>query len=350
MSKVAIITDTHYGARKGSKLFHDYFEQFYNDVFFPTLDKEGITTVIHMGDAFDSRKGVEFKTLKWSKRVVFNPLKERGIDMHLMVGNHDAYYKNTNEINAVDLLLKEYENIHVYSSATEVKVDNLDILFLPWINEENQQSTLKLIKETSCNCAMGHLELNGFRVNKQVVMDHGLESSIFEKFDRVYSGHYHTRSDNGTVYYLGNPYEMFWNDVNDKRGFHLFDTETLEHTPVNNPYQLFKVIYYDDTDHQIFDTRPYENKIVKVVVKNKSNPTKFEKFIDKLYTSNVAELKIVENFDFSGWYDVDSNEDIETEDTLSILNRYIEEAEVNLDKSLIQKVIREVYQEACELV
>tara|TARA_R100000231_G_scaffold139329_1_gene120206 strand:+ start:1216 stop:2265 length:1050 start_codon:yes stop_codon:yes gene_type:complete len=349
MTKVAIITDTHYGARKGSKLFHDYFEQFYNDVFFPTLDKEGITTVIHMGDAFDSRKGVEFKTLKWSKRVMFDPLKERGIKMHLMVGNHDAYYKNTNDINAVDLLLKEYENITVYSSAKEVKVENLDILFLPWINEENREETLNLIKKTSCNCAMGHLELNGFRVNKQVVMDHGLDTSIFEKFKKVYSGHYHTRSDNGKIYYLGNPYEMFWNDVNDKRGFHLFETDTMEHTPVNNPYQLFKVIYFDDTDYQLFDTRPYENKIVKVVVKNKSNPTQFEKFIDKLYAAGVAELKIVENFNFTGWYDHD-DEDLQTEDTFSILNRYIDEAEVSLDKSVIQKVIREVYQEACELV
>jgi DNA repair exonuclease SbcCD nuclease subunit len=105
--KIGIITDTHYGARKNSKLFHDYFEKFYRDVFFPTLEKEGIDTVVHMGDAFDSRKGIEFKALKWSKRVVFDPLKERGIKMHLMVGNHDAYYKNTNEVNAVDLLLKE---------------------------------------------------------------------------------------------------------------------------------------------------------------------------------------------------------------------------------------------------
>ena len=113
--KVAIITDTHYGARKSSTLFHNYFEQFYNDVFFPTLDKEGIKTVIHMGDAFDSRKGIEFKSLTWAQRVVFDPLKERGIDMHLMVGNHDAYYKNTNSINAVDLLLREYSNVTVYS-------------------------------------------------------------------------------------------------------------------------------------------------------------------------------------------------------------------------------------------
>jgi len=348
--KVAIITDTHYGARKGSQLFHDYFEEFYKNVFFPTLDEEGITTVIHMGDAFDSRKGIEFKSLTWAKRVVFDPLKERGIEVHLMVGNHDAYYKNTNEINAVDLLLREYDNVNVYSTPTEAKIDNLDVLFIPWINQENEESTVKTIKKTRCSCAMGHLELNGFRVNRQIVMDHGLESKLFEKFNKVFSGHYHTRSTDGRIFYLGNPYEMFWTDVNDQRGFTLFDTDTLEHTYIDNPYRMFYQIYYDDTDHQLFDATPYVNKIVKVIVKNKSNTVKFEKFIDKLYQIGVAELKIVENFDFSGWYDKEGDDVIESEDTLSILDRYIEESETELDKSKIQNLIRGIYQEACELV
>jgi|TARA_B100000073_G_scaffold101573_2_gene80991 DNA repair exonuclease SbcCD nuclease subunit len=348
--KVAIITDTHYGARKGSKLFHDYFEKFYEDIFFPTLEKEGIDTVIHMGDAFDSRKGIEFKALQWAKRVVFDPLKERGIKMHLMVGNHDIYYKNTNSINSVDLLLSEYTNVIPYSSATEVNIDGTDILFIPWITEENEKETHQLIEKTSCSIAMGHLELNGFKAHRGVTMENGYDGKLFEKFTKVFSGHYHTRSDDGRIFYLGNPYEMFWNDVGDRRGFHIFDTETFEHTPVDNPYRLFYQIYYEDNDHQTFDAREYENKLVKVIVKSKTNSTKFEKFIDKLYSVNVSDLKIVENFNFTGWYDGDSSEDLETEDTLSILNRYIEESEVSLDKSVIQGVIREVYQEACELV
>ena len=346
--KVAVITDTHYGCRKGSKLFHDYFEQFYKNVFFPALDEEEITTVIHMGDAFDSRRGIEFKSLDWAKRVVFDPLKERGITMHLMVGNHDAYYKNTNSINAVDLLLKEYDNVKVYSSCTESSIDDLKVLFVPWINEENHSETVDIIQKTDATVAMGHLELNGFKVNRQIVMDHGTESEIFDKFSRVYSGHYHTRSNNGKVFYLGNPYEMFWTDVNDSRGFTLLDTSTLEHTYVDNPYQLFHNIYYDDTDHQMFDARNFENKIVKVIVKKKSDKVKFEKFIDKLYDVGVADLKIVENYDFSGWYDKEE-QDYEVEDTMTILDRYIEETETELDKSLLKSTIREIYQEACEM-
>ena len=345
--RVAIITDTHYGARKGSKLFHDYFEQFYKDVFFPTLDKEGIDTVIHMGDAFDSRRGIEFKSLKWAKSVVFNPLVERGINMHLMVGNHDAYYKNTNEINAVDLLLQEYDNVKTYSSPTEVSVGGLPILFIPWVNEQNEEETNNAIKKSKSKVAMGHLELNGFTATPGHIMDHGHDPKIYDKFERVFSGHYHSRSNNGKIFYLGNPYEMFWNDVNDSRGFHIFDTETLEHTPVNNPYRLFYKIFYEDTDHQTFNASEYENKIVKVIVKKKTNIKKFEKFIDKLYTVGVADLKIVENFQL---IESEEFEAEESEDTMSILSRYIDESETELNKTVVQSLIRDIYQEACEMV
>ena len=345
--RVAIITDTHFGARKGSKLFHDYFEQFYDDVFFPTLDKEGIDTVIHMGDAFDSRKGIEFKSLKWSRRVVFDRLKERGITMHLMVGNHDAYYKNTNDINSNDLLLNEYNNIKVYSSPTEVSVGGLPILFIPWVNEQNEEETNKAIKKSKCRVAMGHLELNGFTATPGHVMEHGRDPKAYDKFDKVFSGHYHSRSDNGTVYYLGNTYEMFWNDCESTRGFHIFDTESLEHTPINNPYRLFYKIFYEDTNYQTFNATEYENKIVKVIVKKKTDTKKFEKFVDKLYKVGIADLKIVENFQLMNTEEFEAEE---SEDTMSILNRYIEESETELNKTVIQSLIRHIYQEACEVV
>jgi len=345
--KVAIITDQHFGARKNSKLFHDYFLKFYNDVFFPTLEQYGITTVVDMGDTFDSRKGIDFSALSWAKNNYYDRLQQMGVTVHTIVGNHTAYYKNTNEVNAVDLLLREYDNVTVYAQPTEVLLDKLKVLFIPWINQENEETTLKFIKKTTCKCAMGHLELQGFRVNRQIVMENGLESKLFEKFDKVYSGHYHTRSTNGTVFYLGNPYEIYWTDVGDTRGFTIFDTETLEHISVDNPYQMFYNIYYEDTNYQTFDARQYENKIVKVIVRKKTDSKKFEKFIDKLYASNIAELKVIENFDIQepGDFQV-----FESEDTLSILNRYIEEAEINLDKSIVQKLLQEVYQEACELV
>ena len=166
--KVAIITDQHFGARKNSKLFHDYFLKFYNDIFFPYLEKEGITTIVDMGDTFDSRKGIDFSALSWAKNNYYDRLRDMGVTIHTIVGNHTAYYKNTNDVNAVDLLLREYDNVIVYPEATEVKLGDADVLFIPWINSENEEKTYKLVKSTTCNYAMGHLELIGFRSSSRV--------------------------------------------------------------------------------------------------------------------------------------------------------------------------------------
>ena len=344
--KVAIITDQHFGARKNSKLFHEYFLKFYNEVFFPYLEKHGITTIVDMGDTFDSRKGIDFSALAWAQKNYYDPLREMGVTIHTVVGNHTAYYKNTNNINAVDLLLREYDNVIVYSEPTEAKLGDLNVVFIPWINDENQESTFKLIKNTSSVCAMGHLELRGFRVNRAVIMEQGIESKLFEKFSKVFSGHYHTRSDDGRVFYLGNPYEMYWTDVNDTRGFHIFDTENLTLTPINNPYKLFHNIYYEDTNYKLFNASQYESKIVKVIVRKKTNPKDFEKFIDKLHSAGIQELKIVENFDIheSEEFEVD-----EEENTISILNRYIDESDFEFDKTVIKGIFQDLYRQACEV-
>ena len=342
--KVAIITDTHYGARKGSKHLHDYFELFYKNVFFPSLEEHKIDTVVHMGDIFDSRKAIDLQSLEWAKRVVFEPLKKYKV--YLAIGNHDCYYKNTNNVNSPQLLLKSYPNISTYSEPVEIKLDKLKVLFLPWINSENFNETKELIESTKAKIAMGHLELNGFRATRGHLMETGMDIDIFNKFEKVFSGHFHTRSNDGKIYYLGNPYEMFWNDVNDPRGFHIFDTETLTHTPVNNPYKLFYNIYYEDTNYKLFDSREYEDKIVKVIVRYKSSVKDFEKFIDKLYQVGVQDLKIVENFDIHENADFDVDED---ENTLSILSRYIDESEFEYDKNIIKDIFQNLYRQACEV-
>jgi hypothetical protein len=193
---------------------------------------------------------------------------------------------------------------------------------------------------------MGHLELNGFRAHRGHVQQEARDDTrLIGSFKKVFSGHYHTRSDDGKVFYLGNPYELYWNDVNDSRGFHIFDTETLEHTPVNNPFRMFYNVYYEDTPYQLFDATEYSGKIVKIIVRQKSNPKDFEKFVDKI-SSVAEEVKVIENFA------LEENDDFEVEEsenTMSILNRYIDEAETELDKSIIKKLFEAIYREACEV-
>ena len=344
--KIAIITDQHFGARKGSKFLHEYFKKFYDNIFFPYLEEHNIKILVDMGDTFDNRRSIDLWSLEWAKNNYYDRLEKLGITIQTIVGNHTAYYKDTNSINTVNLLLSQYKNVNVYSECTELKFDKLKVLFVPWINTENYQNTVQSVQNSTSKVVMGHLELNGFRAHRGHVMEDGMDCALFDKFKYVFSGHYHTRSNNGKIYYLGNPYEMYWNDVNDPRGFTIFDTETLEHTHIDNPYRLFYNIYYDDTPYQTFDTREYVGKIVKVIVRKKTDPKKFEKFIDKLYSCGIQDLKIVENFVVQ---ENDEFEVEETENTISILNRYIDEAEFECDKSIIKGILQKVYSEACEV-
>ena len=342
--RVAVITDTHYGARKGSTHLHNYFQLFYDNIFFPTLEREKIDTVIHMGDIFDSRKSIDYQSLEWAKQVVFEPLRKYKV--YAITGNHDCYYKNTNHVNSPELLLNDYSNISTFSKATEINIDGLDILLLPWINSENYDESLEAIQNSKSKIAMGHLEINGFKATRGHMMEDGMDTDVFSKFNAVYSGHFHTRSTDGKINYLGNPYEMYWNDVNDTRGFHIFDTDTITHAPINNPYKLFYNVYYEDTPYQTFDSTPYENKIVKVIVRKKTNPKQFQKFIDKLYATGMQDLKIIENFELIEGEDFEMDED---ENTLSLLNRYIDESEFDLDKNIIKGIFQDLYRQACEV-
>ncbi len=344
--KVALITDTHFGFKKGNKTFHEYFQKFYTEIFFPYLIKNKIKTVIHLGDAFDNRKGIDYWSLQWTKQNIYDTFETLGITVYNIIGNHDIYYKNTNQLNSVDYLLSEYDNVIKISSPQQFTIGGLDILMLPWITPENEQNALRMIQNSPCEVAMGHLELTGFKVNSHLVMDHGMDPKGLHKFNKVFSGHYHTRSNDGVVFYLGNPYEMFWSDLDDNRGFTIFDTETLKHEYINNPYRIFKIINYDE-DNLNEELDEYKNCIVKLIVKNKTNQKKYEQYVDKLIQVNPYEFRVIETVHIN--QNFDDEEFVGSEDTLSLLKKYVDESEISLNKSRIKNMINTIYQESYQL-
>ena len=344
--KVAIITDQHFGARKDSIAFLDFYEKFYDNTFFPTLDANAIDTVLVLGDTFDRRKYVNFYALDRAKKMFFDKLEERGIRVHMLAGNHDTYYKNTNEVNSPDLLLVEYGNIDVISKPETIVVDGTSICMMPWICPENYQESLDHIKNTKAEICMGHFEIAGFAMYRGMESHDGLAKETFEKFDLVFSGHYHHRSSDKHIHYLGNPYELTWQDYNDPRGFHLFDLDTRELEFICNPYRMFERIEYNDkdTDPVNLDTLELEQKYVKLVVVNKTDFYKFDKFIQKLYNKGCYEIKIIE--DMSEFQDGEIGEEINLEDTLSVLANYIDSVETDVDKEQIKTFMRTLYTEA----
>jgi DNA repair exonuclease SbcCD nuclease subunit len=346
--KIALITDTHFGARNDNSNFNDYFFEFYEKQFFPYLEENDITDVIHLGDVMDRRKFVSYKTAKDFRERFVN--KFANINLHMLVGNHDTFYKNTNAVNSLhELVDGRYDNITVYEKATEVEFDGCKILFVPWINAENMSSTMKMLKTSDAQVCMGHLELNGFEMQKGMVMDHGWDRQEFNRFDMVMSGHYHHKSDDGQIFYLGTPYEIYWNDWNDPKGFHVFDTEKRELERIVNPLNIFSKIYYDDSQEINYDMSSYKNKYVKLIVVNKKDLYEFDKFVDKLLQADCYEVKIIEDFSELDASNVSDDIVENTEDTMTLLERYIDDLDVTLSKSRLKNTMRTLYNEAQDL-
>ena len=344
--KVAIITDQHFGARNDSLTFLDFYQKFYENTFFPTLDEHGIDTVLILGDTFDRRKYVNFYSLQRAKEMFFDKLAERNIRVHMLAGNHDTYYKNTNDVNSPDLLLVEYGNIDVISKPETIIIDGTSICMMPWICPENYQESMDVIKNTTAEICMGHFEIAGFSMYRGMESHDGLSKDLFDKFDLVFSGHYHHRSSNKHIHYLGNPYELTWQDFNDPRGFHLFDLGTRQLEFFQNPYTMFSRIEYDDKEREVLDLNELDlqDKYVKLVVVNKTDYYKFDKFIQSLYNKGCHEIKIVE--DLSEFEDGEVGEEINLEDTLSVLSNYIDSIETDVDKEQVKTFMKSLYTEA----
>jgi len=356
--RIAIITDQHFGARNDSPTFLNFFQNFYETIFFPKLIEEGITVLLILGDTFDRRKYVNFYSLKRTKEMFFDKLEAMGIEVHMLAGNHDTFYKNTNDVNSVDLLLREYTNITVYDTPQTIHLDfaetTHDICMIPWICVDNYAQCLEEIKNTSAQICMGHFEISGFQMHKGMPSDEGLERSMFRKFDMTFSGHYHHKSSADGIHYLGCPYQMTWQDYNDPKGFHILDLESRNLEFIGNPYEIFHRISYDDKvstiqDITTADYSQYSEKYLKVVVVNKTNPFLFDMFVNKLYNVNPVDLQIVE--EFTDTFEFEEGDLVnEAEDTLTILNKYVDGlTSENLDSNKLKSIMRDLYNDALNL-
>lgn len=348
MTQIALITDTHWGARSDSPVFAKHISRFYEEVFFPYLDEHNINFIIHLGDIVDRRKYINFVTAKNLTKDFIAPIRNKNKFLYALIGNHDTFYKNTNEVNSMDVLYGDRAGFTYISEPMELNLE-CKILMMPWICADNYDRCMKMIQETDAQVLFGHLELKGFEMYRGQPNDHGLDAKIFDKFDVVCSGHFHHKSSRGNINYLGAPYEMTWSDYDDPRGFHVFDTKTRQLTFVQNPNNIFHKIFYNDVDMQLedvisFDASKYKDCILKVVIKNKTNPHMFDVFIDKFEKAGVADLQVVEDH-LNLNLEIDDDILKDAEDTLSLLTKYASQIDKNKTKKL-SIFLQQLYNEA----
>lgn len=335
--KVALITDQHIGLSADRQEFHDNFRLFYEKIFFPELLKRDIKKVYHLGDVFHQRKKTNTDSIKKSREYFFDPLRDNGIEISILLGNHDTYYKDTNEVNTPSLLLESYDNITVYEGPA--REDNVG--FVPWINKGNVEESIDFIKNTDCNIILGHFEFKGFKFNKYTIAEHGMGIKMFERFDRVFSGHYHTRSSKDNIEYLGAPTQHTWIDDNDTKGFHIFDTKTLDKEFIKNPHNIYFSFEYENGMNIDKVVAKSNKRFVKVITKNIEDAAHYKEMISRI--NEVA--YDIKNSDLSHMSSVSEvNAEIKIEDTETIMNDYVDSLDIE-NKDDVKLLMKEFYNE-----
>ena len=349
--KVAILNDTHCGVRNSSDIFLKYQERFYEEVFFPYLKENNIKHILHLGDYYEHRKFVNFKALNANRKHFLEPMRDSGITMDIIPGNHDVYFKNTNELCSLKELLGYFtSNVNIVMEPTVLDYDGLGVAVIPWINNANYEQYTKWAMGCKAPILGAHLELKGFDMMAGMPNPHGMSADVFSRFEMVLSGHFHTKSSQDKLHYLGSQMEFTWADVDDPKYFHILDTETREIEPVRNPITMFKKIVYDDskTNYDEVDVSQYEKHFLKLIVLKKDDLYMFDKFIDRLQSIETYELKIAESFEEYLGESVE-DEKISLEDTTQLLDSYVDAVETDLDKDHIKVELRKLYTEAQNL-
>lgn len=312
--KIALLGDLHFGIRNDSDVFFNYQKKFFTDIFFPYISENNIKHCIQLGDFFDRRQYINFKTLHGLKSFMPELLIEHNMTMWVLLGNHDVALKTSNHINSPLLLLNNIANIKVIEKNEVIDIDGFKAAMCCWINNNNLDESIEFIKKADSDYLFGHFEITGFDYHKGHTCENGMNSNIFEKYLEVFTGHFHTRSKRGNINYTGTPYELGWNDWNDQKGFYVLDTETHEVEFIKNKHTLFsKIEYYNYLNgKEIVNITPHsdtvEGKYVKLVCHKKEDDYVFEQYTKKI----LSELPIDVQVSLTAGFEVDNSDKIST--------------------------------------
>lgn len=339
--KAGLVSDVHFGVRKGSDLFLNSQLKFFREVFIPKLQEENITDVFILGDLMDNRNNINVKILSETTKLFREDFKD--FDVRILCGNHDIYYKTsvkTNSLSYLDVL----PNVQVIDDITMdkavLKKTGKKVLQVPWVVDEDDFRQRVANENIECDYCFGHFELLGFDLNRYVISQGGQDpNTILDNFSRTYSGHFHkkSRKTQGDKYiqYLGCPFHLTRNDIGDQKGFFIVDfaNDTDEFVP-NKVSMEFKRIKYPAK----FTKKEVEGNIVDVHIDYDENykeasVQRYLRILEKYKPAMTPGVKI-ENKMLAG-----EIEEIEHQSIEDLLEEYINSLNINNKDHILETVI-----------
>lgn len=349
--RLVLINDSHWGVHDDDYYYSKMIVDFHKNVLFPYIKKNDIKTIFHLGDLVEKRKSINYQTSNIMCDNFFDVCRDEKIDIFITPGNHDSFYANSLRVTSLSELVEDkYDNVTIIDDPREIRFDKLDILCMPWICKENEEKSMKMLVDTKCSVVFGHFEISGFDMYPGMTMKKGMDKGIFQRFNRVLSGHYHHKSDDRVIHYLGTQYELTWSDYSDPKGFHVFDTETLEIEFIENPSPMFHKIEYDDTDtnYSEMDLGHLIGRTVKLVVVEKNDLDMYESFYGRLNDMDLAKFISIDNVGLSISEEISDGE--LSENILIVMENFLNESTIpkNIKKPQLNKLIKALYIEASQ--
>ena len=246
---IAFFTDAHFGTQNSNKEIFETMMKFYETQFFPFLISKNIKEVIHLGDLMNDRAKIDLYLQQELKQRFFNWFEKNETKLHLLVGNHDLYFKNTLSHHYFKENVNEFKYIRYYDEISVLEIDPYIFVMVPWIT--GSMTDVKL--PTGDICCL-HGEIKGFNKVKGCECTDGIELSFFKAFQKILSGHFHLRQQQENCIYLGNPYQKDFNDFGEHKGFWTLDDSYsfTFHENVVCP-KFVKIVYSDNKIEVIGD-------------------------------------------------------------------------------------------------
>jgi len=363
--KMVILGDTHFGVKKFSiDVLMDQLA-FLNKEVYPYMEENNIKYIFQLGDLMDQRTTADINFIDTLKREFFEVLKEKGITLFSLVGNHDIYWRESREVTLVKFFRDLYpDNFILYENRESFMFNNNEVYVVPWI-VKGEELTYNEIKDK--HSILGHFEIRHFHLVKGHMDNTAKLTAEFftenTEVRNVFSGHYHIKDTKGLVKYLGTPWQINWSDYEEDKGFYVWnEDDTLDFFENNTTKKFIKVKYNDNknTDRNIevsglyshsklYTDKEYEEllpSIKKHEIKFFVNEAKDRHFDEVLYMMKEANIAstVIDNQKMSeiiGTNYIDDSEDLTDEDTRSLIINTVKDNKKELIP-LINEILAEI--------